>query len=282
MNKISSKIFETFFTYNYSEKNIEYSIWTNNTKIENVVFLGTVQIGKMPRWVCEHCPPNTAVVQGAPHWIAKSDGSDIPEFMYEFTKTAFESILGNYSVQKVNVIADSQAVPGVIELFNLSKYQKRLNKLVLLQPLGLNTFAYFGSDKARINIFKKRILANARYQIKPLMIDRKLRYNHYLLSKKVSFKDIAASAQYNSGLKHDATPSLKRLLTLNNDVQIVCAANDKIFPPNEIMINLRKNNINLTIKTVKTVPHSPLGTNYGYRLLDAAFAFFEPKQSDKP
>lgn len=66
--------------------------------------------------------PNSIVVQGTPHWLAKSNGSDIPECMFDFTRYVFDTLLKNLLITKCYIIAESQAVPGVQGLFSRQQY----------------------------------------------------------------------------------------------------------------------------------------------------------------
>lgn len=262
------------FVYDHHNKQIEYSVWftDNSEALDTVVFLGTVQIGKLPEWVAEACPPRTAIVQGAPHWHAKDDGSDIPEYMAGFTESVLKNIRAHYTFNSLHVIADSQAVPGVMQLFALDRYRSYLNNAVLLQPLGLTTNVFEGEDDVRIELFRKRIIKNAYHQLTSLFLDSRLRYNHHLLSKTVSFRDPKARAQYSAGLMHNALPDLKRLLLQGNNITIICGANDKIFPASEVQANLKAENITVPVLEVKDVPHSPLATKQGIKLLNSAFS----------
>ncbi len=262
------------FSYDYQGKKIAYTIWftSDDDALDTILFLGTVQIGKLPQWVAEQCPPRTAVVQGAPHWHAKADGSDIPEYMFRYTKEAFDAILAGYRVEPLHIIADSQAVPGVVRLFSLRQYSPYMKDAVLLQPLGFTKNIYDGTDKERVQRFKHRVIKNAYYQLLTLATDRRLQHNHRVLLKRVNFRDPKTSAHYNSGLKYDSLPDLKQLLTRNTNVTIVCGANDTIFPAREIEANLRKESIVVRLIEVKGVPHSPLAGRQGVKLLQTAFS----------
>jgi pimeloyl-ACP methyl ester carboxylesterase len=263
------------YSHSYKKTTIPYTIWSNwdgNKAIGTIIFLGTVQIEKLAKWVIENCPPNSIVVQGAPHWFAKSDGGDIPEYMFDFTKCAFNALLKNFPIAKVHILAESQAVPGVVGLFAQDEYSPYLKKMTLLQPLGLNIHAYLGTAKQRIEIFRRRIAANFLYQVTALMLDKRLRYNHRLANRMVgiALRNPKARAQYSSGLMHDAIPNLKRLFALHKDIVVICGANDKIFPPAEIITALTNNGIDMEVQTIKGIPHSPLATRHGQKLLAAA------------
>jgi hypothetical protein len=88
----------------------------------------------------------------------------------------------------------------------------------------------------------------------------------------VGLRSPKARAQCSSGLKHDAVSNLKRLLSFHEDVTIICGANDKVFPAAEIISTLQKNKINIPVRAIKGVPHSPLATRYGRKLLKAALS----------
>jgi len=240
------------FTYKYNGQSIDYSIWSTavTSEVETVVFLGTVQIGNAASWVAEDCPPNTIVVQGAPHWFAKDDGSDIPDFMFDFTKDAFINILGIFHIRNVHVIAESQAVPGVVRLFALDKYRAFLRDIVLLQPIGLNQQAFSGDEKSRIHTFKRRIAHNAQHQLLSLLSDSRLRYSHRIFMKEVDFRDAKSRAQYDSGLLYNAVPDITKLYETNQRIAIVCGADDKIFPPSEIRDTLEQHRLDIQLHIV--------------------------------
>jgi pimeloyl-ACP methyl ester carboxylesterase len=262
------------FTYNYDNKNIDYSVWftSDSESVDTVIFLGTVQIDKIPEWVAEACPPRTAIVQGSPHWHAKEDGSDLPEYMFGFSESALRSIGTRYHFDSLNVIAESQAVPTVIRLFVLDEFSSRLTRAVFLQPLGFNADIFAGSDQKRMAELKKRVAKNASHQLSSLLLDSRLRYNHRLLSKTVSFGDPKSKAQYSSGLKYNSLPELNQLLQRGKKVTIICGAKDKIFPAEEIRQHLAATGIELPVLEVKGAPHSPLATKLGMNLLKAALS----------
>jgi hypothetical protein len=262
------------FTYHYNGKTIPYDVWVtdNSGIIETIIFLGTVQIEKIPLWIAEKCPPKTAIVQGAPHWLAKDDGSDIPEYMLGYAKSVLESTLANFTVDKLHAIADSQSVPSVVKMFSLDKYSPYMQDMVLIQPLGLTKNIFDGTDYERIKLFKKRVLENICHQLIHLMIDGRLRYNYELIGKMIDFSNPKARAQYNSGLKLSSLDDLTQLYEINNKITIICGAKDKIFPANEIENNLKKYNLPIAIHKIKGVLHSPLATKQGVKLLVEALA----------
>jgi len=278
----SPKVSKIDFVYAYGAKRIPYSVWYTSTleTVKTVIFLGTVQVGKLAEWVVADSPPGTVVIEGAPHWHAKDDGSDMHQYMYDFTEDAFVNVVKTFSLnrsEQVNVIADSQASPAIIRLFLTKRYKPYRRALVLLQPLGLNRSAYPGESTERLENFKNRIAANARHQLLPIFTDSRLRHNHRTLLKTVGIRNAKAEGQYSSGLACDSTNDLRHLYATNKDIIIICGEQDKLFPPNEIRDTLRKHDIGIDIQLVPRVPHSPLATKYGQRLLTKAFSYLAVK-----
>lgn len=271
-NKPLHSTSEQVFQYTYENHLITARIWysSQNVPISTIVFLGTVQIEKHPEWIAQMSPPGTAIIQGAPHWHAKDDGSDIPEFMYRFTKEAFSTILKKDISKALHIIADSQASPTLITWLTVNNSHLNAKRLTLLQPLGLNPQAFEGNTAERIRKFKKRVMQNFRYQLKSLATDPKLRYNHRLILKTVGYRSPKAYAQYDSGLAHNSIPNLKSLTDTTIDITIICGAQDMIFPATEIKQSLQQAQLPIPIITIPGVPHSPLATKNGHKLLSKA------------
>lgn len=260
------------FSYDYNESPIPCVIWDSciDSTPRLLVFLGTVQTGKLAEWTLEACPPGTIVVEGAPHWLAQADGSDIPEFMFAYTLAVFDYISRHYTIKTLNVIAESQGVPGALKLFLDKAARKHLGKLVLLQPLGFNGDYMGSTDDQRIRAFKRRIGRNMLFQIGALATDKKLRHNHRGLLRNHEVRGKKGRAQYASGLRHSALIDLKELTQASTDITIICGDRDQLFVPNEIRQAFQETEIRLPIQVVKGVPHSPLATHLGLKLLKRA------------
>lgn len=162
------------------------------------------------------------------------------------------------------------------------KHGDYIDKLVLLQPLGLNAGIFGTSAQERITVFKKRIAQNFRYQITSLLSDRCLLHNHRQLLQTVGYDNTKSRAQYSAGLAYDATYDLKEIHAMSKQVVIICGANDMIFPPNELQDTLSANHLDIPIIVVPGVPHSPLATRHGMKLLDRAFDNPQPIDSRYP
>jgi pimeloyl-ACP methyl ester carboxylesterase len=242
------------------------------------VFLGTVQIGRLPAWIARHSPAGVAVIQGAPHWIAKADGSDLFEFMQHFTESTFRSVLNMNRTNKLRIIVDSQAAPNVLELFSREEYSKLVESIVLVQPLGLNPRAF---EQDRIATFKKRVGRNLRYQLPFLPIDRRLAYNHGQILRMVGYSNARSNAQYDAGLTSNSTAFLKKLYALHIPITIICGEKDTLFPSEEIQDNLRKNDLGIPVIVIGNTPHSPLPSKQGMRLFNRALEISQKtKESD--
>lgn len=261
------------FIYTYRHSQVHYSIWANlvNGSVQTIVFLGVAQIERLAQWVAESCPPGTLVVQGAPHWHASNDGSDLHTYMEGFVTNVFDILLEQFHIDEVHIVAESQAVPGVIKILLLKKYNSHLKKLTLLQPLGLNKRAFTESTGESAKTLQKRIVANMRYQLIPMLTDGRLRYNHRLLHRVTGIHTKKARAQYNVGLTYDATDDLLQLYAITKNIIIICGEKDKLFSPHEIKNNLANHKIAVRVHVVKNVPHSPLATKHGQKLLHEAF-----------
>jgi hypothetical protein len=262
------------FTYQYAGQDIPYTTWLTGDKqhVENIVFLGTVQIGRLPGWIAQSCPKNTAIIPGALHWLAEADGSDIPEFMYQYTKHAFLSAIAAVPADRqVDIIVDSQAAPSALSLLARKKYASRVRSIVLAQPLGLNASSMGGTAAERLVVFKKRVLQNLRYQVPSLLSDPRLIYNHRLMLKTVGFDNDKSNAQYGAGLAYDATDDLRGTLVAGVRAVVVCGQNDMMFPAGEIRKTLAARNLAVEVRVVPGVPHSPLATRHGRKLLRHAF-----------
>lgn len=261
------------YGYIYDDKSIPYKVWLSDDSrnIRMIIFLGTVQIGMMPKWVAEKCPSGTAVVEGAPYWFARADGSDMHEYMFNYAKSAYDSLSKDYDFENLSVLAESQAAPAAVRMFTQEPYSKFVQKLILLQPLGFNAHKYPGSNDQKMRVFRRRILKNLIYQMPASLCDEKWRYSYRALSSKVSFRDRTSRAHYASGLKYDATADLSRSKIELDNITIICGTNDQLFPPGEIKETLDRKNLPIDLIEIKGAPHSPLFTKAGYKLLSSAF-----------
>lgn len=261
-------------TFTYKNKQIPYNIYKNddNLSISNVVFLGAMQVQKIPQWVAQSCPPGTVVIGGAPHWQVESEANDLIEFMIEYIKNTILYLVNNLNASGFNVIGESQSTPALIYLFAQDEFKQYAKKIILLQPLGFtsNTFCY--TSDANIKIFKKRIISNMRYQLPSGIFDKRYRYNVKLLKNTVDFNKESTISQYSSGLSYDSMGDLANLYEVNKNITVISGAKDKLFPVQDIQRQLKACGMDIELLTVKGIPHTSLATRQGRHLLNKAFS----------
>ncbi|MFZ1458374.1 MAG: hypothetical protein WAT17_00645 [Candidatus Saccharimonadales bacterium] len=258
------------FIYQYNDQDIHYDVWYSpgTSYIETIVFLGIVQLGQLVKMTAELCPPGTAVVEGAQHWYAADDGHDIPNFVAGYVRDAFCAVSKGNKVK--NVIAESQSASGLLKWLG-SDSKVEVEKIVLVQPLGLNGGHFGSTPKKTVATLKRRIVSNGRHQLTELLSDPVLRYNHKRLVSAYIDNHTTNPAHYASGLAYDAAPDLHAIQNIY-DIAIVCGEKDKLFPALEISENLQAHHITVPVDVVRGAPHSPLATKFGQKLLDRAFA----------
>lgn len=265
-----SKLTKHVATFTYDNKPIPITIWINGpfASIHTVLFLGTIQIGRLPKIIASYCPTGVAVVQGAPHWHAQSNGKDIPDLIYAFTECMYDFIqLQTHT--RLNIIAESQASPGALQL--TAHKSPAINRIVLLQPLGFNSDAFSGTNTQRFDELLARTRKNFRYQSPSLATDIGLLLN-YIIMFVVSIRETAFGRMKNHYAAGLTLSSIDNLLAIKNIASIIIGENDQIFPYIEIAKTLKDNNIpNVHISTVANIPHSPLSSKAGKLLLSRAF-----------
>lgn len=270
--------------YTYKQKEIEYTIWhtLRSSDVLTILFLGVAQIEKLPKWVAEHCPNDVIVVQGAPLWNAAEDGADTVEFMFAYIKNVFEYICQTQDFESINIITESQAAPGTAWLFSQEKYNRRVKRITLVQPLGFTQKEYGTSVDDATKVLARRARHNMGYQLKAFLFEPKQRYNHHIVSKHLNFKQAASKAQFGSGLLHDATADFRQLARVYPDIVIVCGENDKLFPPSELSQSLQRHRIPMRLKIVPRVSHATFVSRDGLRLLQEALGTTDKIHLHKP
>lgn len=261
------------FHFHYRGSEIEYAIWftSPDKPVERIVFLGTVQVGKIAEWVARESPEATAIIQGAPHWFAKDDGSDVRDFVHDFSENALDNILLTHEASLLRIIGDSQSAAFTLKIATNKKYFNLVDTVVLLQPLGFNIQPYDTSPSKRMKTFRRRFMKNAIYHLVHVPTDARLRHSHRQVYELVSADSKKADAQYAAGLAYDALDDLEQAHKMGLKVSIICGSLDKLFPPKEIRHNLQARGLPIEVIEVPRVPHSSLPTKQGLKLLHAAF-----------
>ncbi len=260
------------FKFQYKNRSIPYDVWTTSSSAAStVLFLGTVQVGRITEWVARLCPPRTIVVQGAPHWLANPDGSDTTDFVYRFGADAISKLASRFSEKGITVIADSQSAPFILKAALKKEYAALIRRIILIQPLGMNMATYLSYQPSSVALFQKRVSLNSLHQLPYFLTNKSLRYNYMQIYKLVAHNKQQVNAQYAAGLSHSALDDLMVARKRGIDVRIVCGEKDALFPPKEIQKALQTCGLgDIPILVVPKVPHSPLPTRQGTKLLKAA------------
>jgi pimeloyl-ACP methyl ester carboxylesterase len=253
-------------SFQYRDRKVKVTFYVKedtDVVVDTILFLGTGQVGKIPRWVAANMPNGVVVVEGLPHWESQTDGSDLVAFSHSYTQTAFEAILKTFKCSAMHIIGSSQAAPSTIWLAN-SKSGKVKN-IALVLPMGLNT-AYFGAnDKDRFKELRKRALLTMLQKDQHVFSD--LRNMHISLTLiriiLAGIGDGSTVKKYTVGISEDMTEATRRLIArqkqLHRKLLLYIGENDKVFPPNEIRQSLSKAGIyNVSIVIMPNVSHSSL------------------------
>ena len=260
--------------FNYGHKKIYYHYWSHidSSTPDTIIFLGTFQIGKIPKWVAEAAPPGVVVVQGLPHWESHPSARDLKDFSIIYTETVLKNILSMYNLSSANIIAHSQAVPGIIAvgLKNLDC----INNLSLMAPLGFTSSIFGNSMKERIATLRLRSFYTLfQFTQSPFYDIRNTYVTLMLLKALLSEKEIGASnKKYAMGLSYNLLEEVSelanKLWNKGKTLTIFLGEKDKIFPPKEVIESLRAAKIN-HIKTViiPKLSHSSLAIRGGSEVL---------------
>ena len=247
--------------FNYHNKQIPFSFWVNadNISPDTVIFLGTGQIKRIPYWVAKAAPAGVVVVEGLPHWHSHPNAEDIVTFTQEYTKCAFLTILKIYNQTKMNVIAQSQAAPGVLWMAN--ELSDKVDNIALILPMGLNTKHLGNTNEQRYRELKKRSLKSLFHleQLGPKNI-----YAGAILAAIIAggHKDGSTKRKYTKGVSHDATNELALVLKNNrHKVHVFLGEDDVLFPAVEVQRSLAKAKItNAHVQIIPRKSHTSLTT----------------------
>lgn len=235
---------------------------------DTILLLGSGQVEHIFHRVAQICPPNIAVIQGAPHWLLNEDNAN--DFMAAFIKQALDYLLAHTQTQQLHIIAESQAAPPTIFCCAQPEYVPRLSQLTLIQPLGL-THNYYQSRRRVIKLFQRRVAKNMLHQFGSLLTDKHMRRNYRTVMKRVNFTNITIQRQFVHGLSVNSFSDLQQI-HYNRHIVIISGKQDALFPPRVIKQNLTKHQLPIPVIRVPRVAHSSLATRQGYRLLKIALA----------
>lgn len=258
-------------SYKYNGKTIRFKYYckTKSSPIDTLLFLGTGQRGKLPLWTAQAATHGTAVVEGAPHWHARDDAKDLYEFMAAYSDAAFDTVINKLHLKKVNIIGESQAVPGL--LHTAIRFPERIGTICLIAPLGFSS-DYFGNNNLnRVKTLQKRALQTMTQRPQSPFYDSK---NIYLMGMLFviilrGLKSGAAQNQYAKGLAYDSRTELETLLKNNVPIHIFLGSEDTVFRSQEISEALKRYSDfdNLKLYSLQEATHASLGTRGGNKTL---------------
>lgn len=257
--------------FNYRDKQIPFSFWVNrgNTHPDTIIFLGTGQIKRIPYWVAKAAPAGVVVVEGLPHWHSDPNAEDIVTFTQEYTRSAFLTILKMYAQNNMNIIAQSQAAPGVLWLAN--ELSEKVGNVALILPMGLNTEHLGNTNEQRYNELKKR---SAKSLFHPEQLELKNIYAGLILAKIIArgYSDGSTKRKYTKGVSYSALNELADMLKNNRrSVYLFLGEDDILFPVSEVRSSLHKAMITaVNIEVVPKKSHTSLTTRQSVRMIARA------------
>ena len=256
------------FSYGSHTIPCEMLFTSDDMSFDTILLLGSGQVEHVFHRVAQICPPNIAVVQGAPHWFITEDNAN--NFMAIFVKQALDFLLAHSQTSQLHIIAESQAAPPTIFCCAQPEYVPRLSQLTLIQPLGL-THNYYQPHRHVIKLFQRRVAKNMLRQFGSLLTDKHMRRNYRTVMKRVNFTNITIQRQFVHGLSVNSFSDLQQI-HYNRHIVIISGKQDALFPPRVIRQNLTKHQLPIPVIRVPRVAHSSLATRQGYRLLKIALA----------
>ena len=257
------------FSYGSRAIPCEILFTSDDMSFNTILFLGSGQVEHVLHRVAQICPPNIAVVQGAPHWLITEDNAN--NFMAIFVKQALDFLLAHSQTPQLHIIAESQAAPPTIFCCAQPEYVPRLSQLTLIQPLGL-THNYYQPHRHVIKLFQRRVAKNMLRQFGSLLTDKYMRRNYRTVMKRVNFTNLTIQRQFVHGLSVNSFSDLQQVHHHNRRIVIISGKHDTLFPLRIIKQNLIKYQLPIPVICVPRVAHSSLATRQGYRLLKIALA----------
>lgn len=260
-------------SFAYQHKKIPFYFWEHkaaNRPTDTIIFLGTGQVGKIPYWVAKAAPPGVIVVEGLPHWHSSPDAEDLLLFTQSYTRHAFEAASKVCGSSKVNVIAQSQAAPGVTWLANYFS-KKIIHDVALILPMGLNTQSLGTTAEERYQELKRR---SAKTILHPEQLGLRNIYAGAMLAKIIlaGMRDGSTKRKYSRGISQDVVSELHSLQKgASHKITLFLGAEDILFPTHEIERALKSASItNVAIVVMPRKSHTSLTTKRSQQLVKQA------------
>lgn len=224
----------------YAGKSIPFHFWSHTARghaPDTIIFLGTAQVGRLPKWAAA-AAPGTVVVEGAPHWQAHPSARDLYEFMYGYTEAAFKAIVTDMGISSPHLIAQSQAAPGVVRLG--LEHPDSVGNIVLLAPLGFAAQVFGGTPEERYRTLVRRARRSLLQKTQLPFHDPRNLYAGYKIASAILRESErgASRRKYAKGLSYDMLEDCRALTKLQAKKGMTCSLllgeKDKIFTAHEI------------------------------------------------
>jgi pimeloyl-ACP methyl ester carboxylesterase len=255
-------------TFTYGHKKILFYFWAHaatDAPIDTIIFLGSGQSGRIPRWIAENAPAGTVVVDGLPHREAEHDAHDLKDFSREYTTCALRAVLKTFNIASLHVVALSQAAPGAIWM--AEKLQGQVRNIALVMPLGFTREVLGDSSEERLKELKKRAFWTSLQLSQSPLYDLRNVYLGLMLLHVLLFdsKWTASGPKYAKGSSYDLRQEYHDLAATQQrkgcSLTLLVGEKDKIFPGHEILASLQKINAgHLPVVTLAGTSHSSLVT----------------------
>jgi pimeloyl-ACP methyl ester carboxylesterase len=260
--------------FEYGHKKIPFHFWshTDGGPVDTVIFMGSAQVGKIPKWVAQAAPAGTVVVDGMPHWHPRPTADDLGRFTQEYSVAAFEAVLKYFGLSTVNIIGLSQATIGVVWL--AKTLPASIRSVAIVAPLGLNANALGATPEARLGELKKRTLRTyLQFSQTPFHDPRILYMQFVLLCSLLSESEKGATnKKYSLGLSYDLLEDCRAVAADRQhhgfDFKVFLAQNDKLFPPHEIRTALQCAQVqHVSIVVLPDISHPSLASRSNRKAL---------------
>lgn len=252
--------------FSYQGKKIMFNFYARQqvgTTLDTVLFLGTGQVGKIPRWVAANMPTGVAVIEGLPHWESEPNGTDLVAFSHLYTQSAYRVVLETFKRQTMHIIGSSQAAPSTI--WSANNNRGEVENVALVLPMGLNTARFGSDDEARFKELRKRALLTMMQKDQLIFGDIRNAYISLSLIRIIltGISDGSTVKKYTVGISEDMTEAMYQLAAtqkrLRRKLTVYVGAQDKVFPPHEVQQTLRDAGIHdVTVITASSISHSSL------------------------
>lgn len=261
--------------FEYGQKKIPFYFWshTDDTSvIDTIIFMGSAQIGKIPKWVAQAAPVGTVVVDGMPHWHSRPTAEDLGRFTQEYSIATFNAVLRHFGLSSANVIGLSQATVGVVWL--AKTLSEAVRNVGIVAPLGLTAAALGETPEIRLKELKKRTLRTyLQFSQTPLHDPRILYAQLVLLRAMLSETERGATnKKYALGLSYDLMEDCRTVAVERHrrglSFTVFLAEKDKIFPPHEVQASLRQAGVkHISTVVLPNISHPSLASRSNRKAL---------------